>query len=152
MHVIRGGRILAADFERALERPDHRSNIELTAGDTVHVPAFDPTVVVAGAVNFESRVVYVPGRSIDYYINQAGGFLDSADRRRTTISYPNGERSAIRSSLVSGRPSEVRPGSQIYVPARPEGHAGTNWDQIITRSVGMLTGLATLLLAVQGLR
>jgi hypothetical protein len=29
---------------------------------------------------------------------------------------------------------------------------GTNWDQIMTRSLTALTGLATLLLAVQQLR
>jgi polysaccharide biosynthesis/export protein len=152
MHVKREGRTLAADFERALQRQDHRSNITLVAGDTVHVPAHDPTVVVSGAVNFESRVVYVPGKPVDYYINQAGGFLDSADRKRATISYANGERSAVRWGIFAGRGPGVRPGSEIYVPAKPEGRIGTNWDQVMTRSLTALTGLATLLLAVQQLR
>jgi polysaccharide biosynthesis/export protein len=152
MHVKREGRTLAADFERALQRQDHRSNIALVAGDTVHVPAHDPTVAVSGAVNFESRVVYVPGKPVDYYINQAGGFLDSADRKRATISYANGERSAVRRGVFAGRGSDVRPGSEIFVPSKPEGHFGPNWDTIMARSLTALTGLATLLLAVQQLR
>lgn len=152
MHVKRKGRVLAADFERALSRPDHRSNIQLKAGDTIHVPGFDPTVVVAGAVNFESRVVFVPGRPAAYYINQAGGLLDSADRNRANISYANGERSALRSGVFSGGGTEVRPGSQIFVPAKPEGRFGTNWEHVITRSVTRLTGPAILLLAVQPVR
>jgi polysaccharide biosynthesis/export protein len=152
MQVKRKGRILAADFERALMRPGHRSNIQLEAGDTIHVPGYDPTVVVAGAVNFESRVVFVPGRPVEYYINQAGGVLESADRKRATISYANGERSSLRRGVFAGRGPEVRPGSQIFVPAKPEGQYGTNWEQVITRSVTTLTGLATLLLAMQQLR
>jgi polysaccharide biosynthesis/export protein len=152
MHVKREGHTLAADFERALKRPEHRSNIALLAGDTVHVPAHDPTVVVYGAVNFESRVVYVPGRPVEYYINQAGGFLESADRKRATISYASGERSAIRHSSLVGRSPDVRPGSRIFVPAKPEGQPGTNWESVITRSIATLSGLATLLLAVQQLR
>lgn len=152
MHVKRLGRTLAADFERALARRDPRSNIQLVAGDTVHVPEYDPTVIVAGAVNFESRVVYVPGRSIDYYINQAGGYMDTADRRRVTISYASGERSAVRNNLFSGRSPTVRPGSQVFVPARPDGRSGPNWDAIITRSAALFTATATILLAVQQLR
>jgi polysaccharide biosynthesis/export protein len=152
MHVKRLGRILASDFARALERPRHRSNIQLMAGDTVHVPGMDPTVVVAGAVNFESRVVYVPGRSVDYYINQAGGFLDVADRNRTTISYANGERSAVRRGVFAGRPPAVRPGSQIFVPAKPDNRVGPNWDQIITRTAALLSATATILIAVQQVR
>jgi polysaccharide biosynthesis/export protein len=152
MHVKREGRTLASDFESALRRPGHRSNIALVAGDTVHVPAHDPTVIVSGAVNFESRVVYVPGKPVDYYINQAGGFLDSADRKRATISYANGERSAVRQGVFAGRPPPVKPGSQIYVPARPEGLQGPNWDQIITRTAGLLSATITILLAVQQLR
>jgi hypothetical protein len=46
----------------------------------------------------------------------------------------------------------VRPGSQIFVSAKPEGQYGTNWEQVVTRSVATLTGLAALLLAVQQLR
>jgi polysaccharide biosynthesis/export protein len=152
MHVKRDGRTLAAEFEQALQRQGHRSNIALVGGDTVHVPAHDPTVVVSGAVNFESRVVYVPGKSVDYYINQAGGYLDAADRKRATISYANGERSAVRRGGLAGRGPDVRPGSEIYVPAKPESRIGTNWDMIMTRSLTALTGLATLLLAVQQLR
>jgi polysaccharide biosynthesis/export protein len=153
LHVVRSGRVLAADFERALERPDHRSNIQLARGDTIHVPAYDPTVLVSGAVNFESRVVFVPGRSVDYYINQAGGFNDSADRRRVTISYASGERSAVRrGTWIVSRPPPVRPGSQIFVPAVPEGRRSLNWDQVITRSAALLSATATILIAVQQLR
>jgi polysaccharide biosynthesis/export protein len=152
MNVKRRDRILAAEFQRALTRPDHRSNILLQAGDTIHVPGVDPTVVVAGAVNFESRVVYVPGRPVSYYINQAGGYTDAADRKRTTISYANGERSAVRRGVFSGRGPDVRPGSQIFVPAKPEAQVGTNWDSIVSRSIAALTGIATLLLAVQQIR
>ena len=120
-------------------------------GDSIHVPNYDPTVVVAGAVNFESRVLYVPGKGLDYYIRQAGGFADNADRKGVVVAYPNGERSAISGGLMFRDTPDVQPGSQIIVPVRPE-RQGTNWDQIFTRSTAILTAAATALLAISQLR
>jgi polysaccharide biosynthesis/export protein len=151
VRIKRRGTLVAGDYERVLQRPGDRSDILLAAGDTIFVPAFDPTVAITGAVNFDARVVYVRGKSVEYYINQAGGFTDAADRRRVTILYPSGERSAVRRGVFEG-PTAVRPGSQIFVPAVTEGRTGVNWDQIVGRATALLSTAATILILAQQLR
>jgi polysaccharide export outer membrane protein len=151
IHVKREGRVVAADPERALADPRDRNNIPLVSGDSIHVPAHNPTVTVAGAVNFQATVVYVPGRSVDYYLNQAGGLLDSADDDRITLTYMNGERTTVKRGVFERR-ARVQPGSQIYVPAQVEDSGGVNWDSVISRSAALLGTIATVLLAVSQLR
>jgi polysaccharide biosynthesis/export protein len=151
IHVVRRGRIVAADLQRALNDPRDYNNILLVQGDSIHVPERDPMVVVVGAVNFESRVVYVHGRGPDYYINQAGGFEPNADRARTTITYANGQRAPLWRRGFFSRPPRIEPGSQIFVPARPA-DAGINWDSVLTRTIGAMSALATVMLAINQLR
>jgi polysaccharide biosynthesis/export protein len=152
IHVIRGGTVVSADLAAALRNPRSRSNVVLEAGDSVHIPAFDPMVMVTGAVNFEARVLYEEGRSISWYIQQAGGLSDGADRRAATITYPNGQRSALRTRVVFPRPVRVEPGSVIHVPEVPDARAGANWDQALARSLSVVSTLATLLLALNQIR
>lgn len=150
MHVVRGGRIVAADLNRALRNPRDANNIELEAGDSVHVPAYDPMVSVVGAVNFDASVLYRPGASFSYYIRQAGGYTDIADRKRATITYLNGERAGVGRFLLFRTTPEVRPGSTIFVPAKPETErGGINWGAFITQTVGVLSATATVLIAVR---
>lgn len=152
IHVIRGGRVVAGELARALDNPQDRSNIVLEPGDSVHVPGYDPTVTVAGAVTFESRVLYRPGKPLSYYIEQAGGLLPEADLRRITVTYQNGQRAAVRRSAFGRRQPAVQPGSSVLVPHAPEGRRGVAWDLIFNRTTAALTATATLLLALNQIR
>ena len=149
IRVIRRGTIVAADIEQALHDPSHRSNIRLEPGDSVHVSAFDPTVNVVGAVTFASRVLYRPGRDLDYYLNQAGGTLDIAAKDRITVTYPNGQRAGIRELLWFDRKPDVLPGSTIFVPEKPEDERdGFQLDQFLTRTLTIVSTVVTLLVAI----
>ncbi|MGH6689650.1 MAG: SLBB domain-containing protein [Gammaproteobacteria bacterium] len=152
MHVVRDSRVVAADLNRALTNPRDANNIQLEAGDSVHVPAYDPMVLVGGAVNFETHVLYRLGAGLDYYVRQAGGYTDRADKGRTTVTYQNGERAAVGRFLFVGRSPRVQPGSTVFVPAKPETQGGGfNWDAFITRTITILSTTATLLIAVRQL-
>ncbi|CAN5652268.1 SLBB domain-containing protein [soil metagenome] len=150
MHVVRRGRIVAADLQRALRNPRDHNNILLAEGDSIHVPAHDPMVVVAGAVNFEARVLFVPGRSVEYYVSQAGGLVKNADRRRATITYANGQRAPVWGNRLISRSPRVDPGSQIFVPAKQD--VDTDWDALLMRGIGIMSALATVALAVSQLK
>jgi polysaccharide biosynthesis/export protein len=152
MHVVRDGRVIAGDLQRALRDPSDANNVVLMEGDSIHVPALDQTVVVTGAVNFEAGVLFAPGEGLDYYIRQAGGYRDEADRDRVTVSYPNGERAGIERWWVGRRTPRIQPGSRVFVPAKPESRTGPNWDQIITRTAALLSATATIFIAAQQLR
>jgi polysaccharide biosynthesis/export protein len=151
LQVLRDGNLVATNLPRALESPSSRFNIALQPGDSIHVPEFDPTVLVRGAVGFEARVLHVPGRSVEYYIDRAGGFEVNADRRRVVLERQNGERQRARRGLLSGNDAP-EPGSTIFVPARPEGAGGINWDRVLTQAMALASTVATVFLVINQTR
>lgn len=152
IRVVRDGRLVAVDAARALRDREGALNIVMEAGDSVQVPQYDPTVLVLGAVNFESRVLYQPGRDLGYYIGRAGGYLDSADRARVSVTRQNGERATVRKLLMMRGAPEVTPGSTIYVPPVPPAErGGVSLDIMLTRLVSIASVTATLLVAISQL-
>ena len=94
-------------------------------------------------------MLYRPGMSLGDYLNQAGGTTDIADRDRVTISYPNGERATIRRTVFIRRVPEIRPGSTINVPVKPEDERnGFDLDQFLTRTLTIVSTVVTLLVAI----
>lgn len=153
IRIVREGRLVAVDAARALRNPDGPLNLVLQAGDSVAVPRYDPTVLVQGAVNFESRVLYRPGASLEYYIERAGGYRDAAARDRVSVTQQNGERNTMRSVLMMRRAPSVAPGSTIYVPELPPSERdGISLDSFLARSMSVASVAATLLLAISQLR
>lgn len=151
--LIRGGKLLAVDLPRALQKPSSRYNVVLEAGDSLHLPTYDPTVLVTGAVTFESRILYEPGKSLDYYINRAGGYSDQADKKRVTVTYQDGGRAAIESALlvVHKKPTPM-PGSMIYVPLKPESERRPfNWGDFLTRTTTIVTSVFTTIILAKSL-
>jgi hypothetical protein len=55
----------------------------------------------------------------------------------------------MRRNWWGGGAPRIRPGSQIFVPQKPESAQETNWDQFIGRAAAVLTATATLLLALR---
>lgn len=148
MHVIRRGTVVGADLEQALAEPGSRSNIALEAGDSIHVPRFDPMVTVRGAVMFESRLLYRPGADLRYYISQAGGYAHNADEGRTNVTYANGQRQTSRNYLLVRSTPDIEPGATIFVPEEPPSDGRSFVDSLGT-FLSIATTAATLLIAVQ---
>lgn len=92
-----------------------RYDIPLEDEDVIVVPRQLRTVMVRGQVLNPNRIVYQKGKSLKYYIDQAGGFTANAHKRKTFIQHANG---AVEGSTW-GYPA-VHPGSEIIVPAKPE--------------------------------
>jgi protein involved in polysaccharide export with SLBB domain len=152
VHVVRRGRVVAADLADALHNTQSRNNIVLEDGDSIFVPEIDQMVTVNGAVAFESSVLYRAGKGLDYYVEQAGGTTRDADKHRTTVTYPNGERRLVHHNIFWTNTPEIQPGSQIFVPAKPANQVGTNWESIITRVTAIAGTVATLLIAVSQIK
>jgi protein involved in polysaccharide export with SLBB domain len=149
--VLRGGQPVGTDYARAVQRPRSRYNILLEAGDSVTVPTYDPTVLVQGAVNFSSRVLYDPRLTLFEYVSRSGGFAANADRGRVSVQYPDGERYAVQRRLAFSSVPQVRPGSTIFVPVRLEGEK-INWGDVITKTVSVLSTAVTLWIAIDRLK
>jgi protein involved in polysaccharide export with SLBB domain len=148
IRLFRGGQLVSVDAARALRDPNSRYNLILESGDAIEIPRYDPTVLVTGAVAFETRVLYEPGRGLDHYIERAGGYALLADPRRVTVTRPDGERRSVRRFLTFSRKPDPAPGSVIFVPARPEEPEPVDIDAILSRTLSLVTIAATLIIAI----
>lgn len=153
VQLFRRGDLVAVDLEAAQEAPGSRQDFVLEAGDSLHVPKYDPTVLVIGrGVAFETRVPYQPGAGLSYYIGQSGGYTETADRDRVSITYQNGQRAINQKFLVFRRSPEPLPGSTVVVPQLPPHELlPFNTMGFATTAVGLLSSLATLLVVLNQL-
>lgn len=152
IRVHRGGEVVSTDTRKALDSPDSPANVPMSAGDSVHVPRFDPTIRVHGAVTYPGYVAYRSGANLEYYIEQAGGYRADADERRVAITAPDGRRQTAARGLLSRTPVPLA-GSEIYVPEQsPASARGLGWGEMFTRTAALASTIAGLLFAIAQLR
>ncbi|MEX1183861.1 MAG: SLBB domain-containing protein [Gemmatimonadota bacterium] len=148
--IYRDGLIVAGNLTAALANPTAPGNILLLAGDSLHIPRYDATVNVTGAVLLQAKVLYDDDRSLGDYIDRAGGYAENADRNGVVVTYPNGERKVVRRTVWLRRVPTVEPGSTIFVPSQSESELeGVNWGEVIARSTAVISALATLYIATR---
>src|ERR1700694_5895783 len=104
------------DLPRALREKSSRDNVILQPRDSVHIPEYQPSVKIVGAVNSPGSVLYRRGAGLDYYLSAAGGFSRLADKGAVSVRFANGEaRTKSKFLFVSSAPSPG-PGSEGFVP------------------------------------
>lgn len=112
------------DLEKAIAYPGSTYDVVVKPGDTLFVPEQQSTVKIAGDVMFPNTVVYVPGKKLKYYVEQAGGYGQRAKKGKAFIVYMNG------SVAKAKRNTLIEPGCQIIVPSKPT-TGGTDWTKIL---------------------
>jgi len=60
-------------------------DIELEDGDKLYIPPNPQTIQVVGAVYNPTAFIYKPGKDISYYINKAGGYTKTADKKQLYV-------------------------------------------------------------------
>jgi len=98
-------------LDKALADPDGDYNIVLREGDRIVVPEFIGTVKVSGDVQFPNTVTYVEGKKAKWYINKAGGYSQTAKKRKAFVVYQNGMMELVK------RNTTIEPGAEIVVPS-----------------------------------
>jgi polysaccharide export outer membrane protein len=151
LRLVRAGSLVATELSRALTDSSSRYNLVLEPGDSIFVPAADPTVLVRGAVGFESRILFEPGKGLEFYIDRSGGYREDADKSRVSIEYQDGERATVDRVLFVRTSPDVRAGSTIYVPSEPPSERGFDWDAFLTRSLSIVSTTLTIIIAAQRL-
>ena len=106
------------DFKKALDDPTSRDNVALEEGDSIYVAFLEDLVYVKGEVFVPSPVVYKKGENPDYYITQAGGFKEEADKGKIVVFLPGGKKWESRMWPLPD--PEILPGSLVYVPMKIE--------------------------------
>lgn len=100
------------DLVSALRKPGSEADIELRDGDILFIPEKPTTVAVTGAVVVPSAVLFVPNKSISYYVEYAGGFTNDAARDRILVIRATGE------VLPARKVRTVELGDIIFVPTK----------------------------------
>ncbi|MEN5086582.1 SLBB domain-containing protein [Sphingobacterium faecium] len=127
--------LVGIELNKILADPYQRGDLLVLDGDIITVPKELETVKVMGEVLNPNNVVYVKGKSLKYYVNQAGGFTDNALKKRVFVQYANG---SVKGK--DGAYPEVKPGAEIVVPKRAprEKISSQAW-------IGIGTGIASTL-------
>ena len=127
------------ELDKALANPGSDYDIVLRDGDELIIPALSNTVRIQGEVLYPNSVQYIAGKSVSYYVSQAGGFTTSARRNKAYVVYMNG-------TVAVGAGATLEPGCEIIVPARQEKSRMTTgeWLGIGTSAASIATMVATI--------
>ena len=122
----------------------------LSDEDEITIPIYDPTILVEGAVAFESRMRYRSGMDLAEAIQNAGGYIYDADEGRVSVEYLNGQRATVKKTLWLFKSSpSIEPGSRITVPLKSEAPgSGFDWNSALSGTLAALSAFATVYIAV----
>ncbi len=120
------------ELDKALANPGGREDVVLREGDRIIVPRYDATVKINGEVMYPNTVAYRKGKSVSWYIDQAGGFSNKGKKSQTYIIYMNG------TVAKAGHNAKPEPGCEIVVPAKPLN------KMTMTETLSIATGIGSL--------
>lgn len=127
------------ELDKALANPGSDYDIVLRDGDQLIVPEMSATVRIHGEVLYPNTVQFIEGRSVGYYVQQAGGYTSKARRSKVYVVYLNG-------TVAVGSSARLEPGCEIVVPARAEKDkvSTAEWLAIGTSATSLTTMIATI--------
>lgn len=88
---------------------------------------------------YPNTVIYVPGKNLKYYVDQAGGYGEKAKKNKAFIVYMNGTIARIK------RNTPIEPGSSIIIPSKPD--KNFDWNKVIAVA-STFGSLATMTAAI----
>lgn len=129
------------DLERAMLKPGSSADIVLREGDVIEVPEYNNTVRISGAVMYPNTVSFEDGKTLKYYIEQAGGYGFRAKKSKAYIVYMNGQ---VKRAKRSSR-ELIQPGCEVIVPVKEK----SNWSLQNTLSIATTSAsLATMIASI----
>lgn len=89
------------------------ASIDLQDRDVLRIPRKTNTVAVQGEVFFPTSFVFRPGKTVGYYLKQAGGLTQKGNKDRIFLIRPSGEMVEARNGWLSS--TKVQAGDEIMV-------------------------------------
>jgi protein involved in polysaccharide export with SLBB domain len=135
--------VVGIQLDEALKNPGGDKDVLLREGDAIFVPEYLGTVKVSGDVFYPNTVSYTSGKNYKYYVNQAGGFGNRANKSKAFIVYQNGMVGVVSQG------AKPEPGCEIIVPSKKKKQP-FNWTAVAGLA-SSLTGIAAIILAISRL-
>lgn len=111
------------------------ADVTLREGDVLMIPKKTGYILVNGQVFNPAAIGYHPERSANWYLSQAGGLTQLADKKATFVVRADGSVISAKnnSGWFSGDPlnSVLRPGDTVVVPERALNVGSKNWTAIL---------------------
>lgn len=135
------------DLPRVLKDDDARDNVILAGGDSINIPEYNPIIMVQGAVNSPGAVPYTPGKSLDWYVNAAGGYTQLSDNKHAYVTQANGKRQGVKRKIIlADNVPKPEPGAVVFVPAKRLQDQPSNTVGVISTVAQVVTALVTLVI------
>jgi protein involved in polysaccharide export with SLBB domain len=96
------------------------ADIQVRAGDTLYVPKKPNVVLVDGSVYNPTAITYKPGKSAGWFLKQAGGPTNVADKKATFVIRADGSVVGGSGGLFTGgaESAAMQPGDMVVVPQK----------------------------------
>ena len=140
--VTRTNNRIAIDLQKILNEPGSIADYILENGDNVQVLKADPLVKISGEVLSSTKTSFIDGKSLQYYISQAGGTTDFARRRKIYVVYANGRTARTHNGIFGIFRSypNVETGAEIIVPRKIQRKPFS-----VTESIGVTTAFLSFI-------
>ena len=110
-------------------------------GDVIEIPEYNNTVRISGTVMYPNTVSFEDGKTLKYYIEQAGGYGFRAKKSKVYIVYMNGQVKRAK----KGSRELIQPGCEVIVPVKEK----SNWSLQNTLSIATTSAsLATMIASI----
>jgi protein involved in polysaccharide export with SLBB domain len=138
------------DLPRVLKDRKSQDNVILAGGDSIHIPEYNPIIVVQGAVNSPGAVPYTSGKSLDWYVDAAGGYTQLSDSKHAYVTQPNGKRQGVKRRVVlADDVPKPKPGAVVFVPTKRLQEQPSNVTGVISTVAQVLTALVTVIIVAR---
>lgn len=99
------------------------ADLQVRAGDVLIVPKQPNFVMVNGAVYNTSAITFRPGKNAEWYLRQAGGPTEMANKKAIFVVRANGAVAGGSGGIWGGSAlsTELRPGDMVMVPEKAVG-------------------------------
>lgn len=99
-------------LDLALKKANDPNNILVRNGDIITIPETPSTVGVAGAVFIPSNQIFVPGKTLNFYLEKCGNYTADADRSQVLVIRPSG------TVTKANGYTKIELGDTIFVPTK----------------------------------
>lgn len=96
------------------------ADVPIRAGDSIYIPKKPTFVMVDGSVYNPTAVAYKPGKSVGWYLQQAGGPTNMANKKAVFVIRADGSVAGGSGGMMSGGVTHdaLQPGDLVMVPEK----------------------------------
>jgi protein involved in polysaccharide export with SLBB domain len=139
--------LVAIEMNKILSMPGSPDDLILKDGDVLNIPELLQTVSIKGGVLFPVSVKFENNLSLVDYVNRAGGYIRTADRKKAYIVQANGKVEVVKNFLFIKKYPKVLAGAEVFIPVDDTERKSFSFERvtsILTTSLTLIFLLRTL--------